>query len=225
MLSKLSYNNFLKNITYKINVFNIQKKHPFGTQEKRFNPDSKNGHDINIKSVNIYKRNYICKKKDNLEGGIGNFMKLYKYNLYNNKNSFNFKKNDYFNKKINTFRVVNPNMNLEQEKYNIHKKKVRNKSWELKNDNIFRLFKNNNFNIKINREKKSLNKSVDYKNNKKNNNQNSFNFNNYNCYISNNNIKTIRKKNNNKNKYNNCLNNSMDKIRGRKHYCIIDHIF
>ena len=128
MLSKLSYNDFLKNITYKINVFNIQKKHPFGTQEKRFNPDSKNGHDINIKSVNIYKRNYICKKKDNLEGGIGNFMKLYKYNLYNNKNSFNFKKNDYFNKKINTFRVVNPNMNLEQEKYNIHKKKVRNKS-------------------------------------------------------------------------------------------------
>ena len=221
MIAKISYNNFLKNITYKINVFNIQKKHPFGTQEKRFNPDSKNGHDINIKSVNIYKRNYICKKKDNLEGGIGNFMKLYKYNLYNNKNSFNFKKNDYFNKKINTFRVVNPNMNLEQEKYNIHKKKVRNKSWELKNDNIFRLFKNNNFNIKINREKKSLNKSVDYKNN----NQNFFNFNNYNCNIYNNNIKTIRKKNNNKNKYNNCLNNSMDKIRGRKHYCIIDHIF
>ena len=221
MIAKISYNNFLKNITYKINVFNIQKKHPFGTQEKRFNPDSKNGHDINIKSVNIYKRNYICKKKDNLEGGIGNFMKLYKYNLYNNKNNFNFKKNDYFNKKINTFRVVNPNMNLEQEKYNIHKKKVRNKSWELKNDNIFRLFKNNNFNIKINREKKSLNKSVDYKNN----NQNFFNFNNYNCNIYNNNIKTIRKKNNNKNKYNNCLNNSMDKIRGRKHYCIIDHIF
>ena len=219
MIAKISYNNFLKNITYKINVFNIQKKHPFGTQEKRFNPDSKNGHDINIKSVNIYK------KKDNLEGGIGNFMKLYKYNLYNNKNSFNFKKNDYFNKKINTFRVVNPNMNLEQEKYNIHKKKIRNKSWELKNDNIFRLFKNNNFNIKINREKKTLNKSVDYKNNKKNNNQNFFNFNNYNCNISNNNIKTIRNKKNNKNNYNNCLNNSMDKIRGRKHYCIIDHIF
>ena len=98
MIAKISYNNFLKNITYKINVFNIQKKHPFGTQEKRFNPDSKNGHDINIKSVNIYKRNYICKKKDNLEGGIGNFMKLYKYYLYNNKNGFNFKKNDYFNK-------------------------------------------------------------------------------------------------------------------------------
>ena len=222
MIAKISYNNFLKNITYKINVFNIQKKHHFGTQEKRFNPDSKNGHDINIKSVNIYKRNYICKKKDNLEGGIGNFMKLYKYNLYNNKNNFNFKKNDYFNKKINTYRVINTNMNLEPEtKYNIHKKKVRNKSWELKNDNIFRLFKNNNFNIKINREKKSLNKSVDYKNN----NKNSFNFNNYNCNIYNNNIKTIRNKNNNKNKYNNCLNNSMDKIRGRKHYCIIDHIF
>ena len=123
--------------------------------------------------------------------------------------------------KINTFRVVNPNMNLEQEKYNIHKKKVRNKSWELKNDNIFRLFKNNNFNIKINREKKSLNKSVDYKNNKKNNNQNSFNFNN-NCNIYNNNIKAIRKNNY---KFSNYLNNSMDKIRGRKHYCIIDHFF
>ena len=222
MIAKISYNNFLKNITYKINVFNIQKKHPFGTQEKRFNPDSKNGHDINIKSVNIYKRNYICKKKDNLEGGIGNFMKLYKYNLYNNKNNFNFKKNDYFNKKINTYRVINPNMNLEPEtKYNLHKKKVRNKSWELKNDNIFRLFKNNNFNIKINRGKKSLNKSVDYKNNKKNNNQNSFNFYN-NCNIYNNNIKAIRKNNY---KFNNYLNNSMDKMRGRKHYCIIDHFF
>ena len=231
MLSKISYNEFLKNISYKIKVLNIQNKHPFGSQEKRFNPHSKNGNDINIKSVNIYKRNYLYKKRDNLDGGIGNFMKLYKLNLNNNKKIFNFNnRKNYINKKINTFRVINPNMNLDPEtKYNIHKKKVKNKSWELKNDNIFLLFKNNSVNIKINRiNKTKQNKSVELnKNIKKINNKFSFNFNDNNCQINNHN-KTIRKRNKNNfnnNIFNNYLNNSMDKIRGRKHFSIIDHIF
>ena len=232
MFSKISYNDFLKNVTYKLKVFNIQNKHPFGSQEKRFNPHSKNGNDLNKKSINIYKRNYLYKKKDNLDGGIGNFMKFYKLNLNNNKNLFNFKnKNNNINKKINTFRVINPNMNLEPEtKYNIHKKKVRNKSWELKKDNIFSLLKNNYVTIKINRINKiKKNKSVEInKNIKKINNKFSFNFNDNNCN-NNNNIKTIRKRNNinnnNNNIFNNSLNNSMDKIRGKKHYCIIDHFF
>ena len=113
---KMRFEENMKNIYTQMMNNEIQKSHPFGQSEKRFNWNNNysNGNDLK-------KHKKIVRKKDNLEGGIGRFLTKNRLEneKQNEKNSFENnqrKKNKLLN--INSQRVINPEKDTEVKKVN-----------------------------------------------------------------------------------------------------------
>ena len=113
---KMRFEENMKNIYTQMMNNEIQKSHPFGQSEKRFNwiNNYSNGNDLK-------KHKKIVRKKDNLEGGIGRFLTKNRFEneKQNEKNSFENnprKKNKLLN--INSQRVINPEKDTEVKKVN-----------------------------------------------------------------------------------------------------------
>ena len=115
----------MRNLYFQISNHEIQRSHPFGHAEERFNWTKGycDGNDLRVSRP----RKVI---RDNLEGGIGRF--LYRNQMLNekerlnnnNNNSKRPKRNVYKFININTERVLEPQKNTEEEK--INKKKTYN---------------------------------------------------------------------------------------------------